>query len=75
MKNLTILYKFIAFVATFAVSVYCLLIMFYFVTTDVAEYYPHIVQFKMFCLLLIGMWGLPFLLLVALQSLSPKKGK
>lgn len=42
--------------------------------TDALECYPHTTQFKIFCVLVIGMWGLPMLLLSALQSLD-KKGK
>lgn len=75
MKKILIpLYKFITFVATFTVSMLCMLLTIDYMITDALECYSHITQFKIFCVLVIGMWGLPMLLLSALQSLC-KKGK
>lgn len=75
MKKILIpLYKFITFVATFTISMFCMLLTIDYAITDALECYPHITQFKIFCVLIIGMWGLPMLLLSALQSLD-KKGK
>lgn len=73
-RILMTLYKFIAFITTFVISMFCLILTIDFAATDALECYPHIIQFKIFCILIIGMWGLPILLLNALQSLN-KKGK
>jgi hypothetical protein len=73
-KKIIVLYEFITFVTTFTVSILCMLLTIDYAMTDALECYPHTTQFKIFCVLVIGMWGLPMLLLSALQSLD-KKGK
>jgi len=73
-KKIIVLYEFIAFVTTFIVSILCMLLVIDYAITDALEYYSYTTQFKIFCVSVIGVWGLPMLLLTALQELD-KKGK
>lgn len=69
-----ILYKIIIFIVCFIISMMCLVLMSYAISRPNAETIDLAFQFKMLIILMTGAWGLPILLLIALQSLD-KKGK